>query len=495
MDVPEGVVATARDPLVITLFIFAMGGLLTHLMFRRHPLGRASVRVISLIVLTMVLLYAGVIPYQPLTRTGVPFTDAVHAALKIAWWLWTAWFLVGLMRVFVLAEHRAREGRLVQDLLAGLIYLTACFAIIAYVFDLPIRGLVATSGAIAIVLGLALQSTLKDVFSGIVLSFSRPYWPGDWISVDGATEGRVIEMRWRATHVLTATRDLAIVPNSTITKAQIVNASSPSGIHGMTVPIQLGAKIAPAPSAEILRHAVLTTRLILTFPAPSVAITSITPDAIKCEISFFVEALDQSARAQNELFDWIYRHLAVAGIDDGSKIPQDVKTAAARALDLSAIFADLTEGERDTLAAKAKRKRYDEGAVLVDPGTVLRSLFVIGAGVASQTITTSEGEVESLRLGPGDHFGEIGMLAGQPTEATLKALVPVTIYELAKEDLGPVLQTRPEISGELGRALARRQAVGQLSASPNADKTVAPGHLTAWFSERLQRLFELANAE
>jgi CRP-like cAMP-binding protein len=181
---------------------------------------------------------------------------------------------------------------------------------------------------------------------------------------------------------------------------------------------------------------------------------------------------------QNELFDWIYRHLAVAGIDDGSKIPQDVKTAAARALDLSAIFADLTEGERDTLAAKAKRKRYDEGAVLVDPGTVLRSLFVIGAGVASQTITTSEGEVESLRLGPGDHFGEIGMLAGQPTEATLKALVPVTIYELAKEDLGPVLQTRPEISGELGRALARRQAVGQLSASPNADKTVAPGHLT-----------------
>jgi hypothetical protein len=120
MDMPEGAVATAHDPLVITLCIFSLGGLLTHLMFRHHPLGRASVRVISLLVLTIVLLYAGVVPYEPLTPTGVPFKDAVHAALKIAWWLWTAWLLVGLMRVFVLAEHGARDGRLVEDLLAGL---------------------------------------------------------------------------------------------------------------------------------------------------------------------------------------------------------------------------------------------------------------------------------------------------------------------------------------------------------------------------------------
>ncbi len=118
-----------------------MGGLLTHFLFRRHPLGRAMVRVIFLVVLTLVLLHAGVVPYEPLTRTGVPFQDAVHAALKIAWWLWAAWFLVGFLRVFVVTEHRPREGKLVQDLLAGLIYLAAVFAIIAYVFDLPIQGL------------------------------------------------------------------------------------------------------------------------------------------------------------------------------------------------------------------------------------------------------------------------------------------------------------------------------------------------------------------
>ena len=435
----------------------------------------------------------------------MPLRDAVHAVLKIAWWLLAAWFVVGFLRVFVVTEHRPREGKLVQDLLAGLIYLAAVFAIIAYVFDLPIQGLIATSGAIAIILGLALQSTLSDVFSGIVLNFSRPYRPGDWISIDGGTDGRVIEMNWRAT-VLTAKRDLAIVPNSAIAKAKIINSSSPSGIHGVTVTVQLDAGTAVATGSEILRRAVLSTRLILATPAPSVAVKSITADAIEFDVSFFVEELAHSARAQNELFDWISRHLAAAGVGLASSqnppywlpqaaIPKNPKTAAERAIDLVAIFAELTEEERKTLAAKAKHKHYDEGEALVEPGDMLQSLFIVGAGVVSLTAVMSEGEIEFLRIGPGDHFGEIGMLTGHPAEATLKALVPATTHELSKEDLAPVLEARPEVSHELSRALARRQAAGQLIASANIDKGVPPRRVAAWFSDRLHRLFDLANAE
>jgi len=506
IDLPAAGAAAARDPLVVTLFIFSLGGLLTHVLFRRHPLGRAMVRVFFLVVLSIVLLRAGVVPYEPLTPTGAPFQDAVHAALKIAWWLWAAWFVVGFLRVFVVTEHRPREGKLVQDLLAGLVYLAALFAIVAYVFDLPIKGLLATSGAIAIILGLALQSTLSDVFSGIVLNFSRPYRPGDWISIDGGTDGRVIEMNWRATHVLTAKRDLAIVPNSTIAKAKIVNASSPSGIHGMTVTVQLDAKTPPATSAEILQQAILNTQLILAAPAPLVVVKSITADATEFDISFFVEELAQSTRAQNELFDRISRHLAAAGIGLASTqsqppwapqaaLSQSAKTAAERAVDLVAIFAGLTDGERKTLAAKTKHRHFDAGEALVEPGTVLHSLFVIGGGVVSMSQVMSEGEIELLRIGPGDHFGEIGLLTGHAAEATLRALVPITTYELAKEDLAPVLEARPEVSHELCRALARRQAAGQLIASTGIDKSVPPSRVAAWFSDRLHRLFDLANAE
>src|SRR5438128_8938120 len=286
----SAVIDTAeRDPLVVAFGLMVLGGLTTHFLLKKQPFMRAIIRVVFLILLTIVLVNAGIVPYQPLQLTGTPFLDVVHGALKVAWWFWTAWFLVGFLRAFVIVEHRPREGKLLQDLFAGLIYLAALFAVIAYVFDLPIQGLLATSGAVAIILGLALQSTLCDVFSGVVLIFSLPYPPGDWISIDGSTDRRVIEMNWRATHVLTGRRDLAIVPNSTIAKSKIVNVSSPSGIHGVTITVQLDPKTPPATGTEILGHAILSCRLIVAAPSPTVTVKSIAATYTEVEMTFSLE--------------------------------------------------------------------------------------------------------------------------------------------------------------------------------------------------------------
>jgi hypothetical protein len=45
------------------------------------------------------------------------------------------------------------------------------------------------------------------------------------------------------------------------------------------------------------------------------------------------------------------------------------------------LFSGLTEGERKMLAGKAKHRQCDAGEALVEPGQVLTSLFIIGAGV------------------------------------------------------------------------------------------------------------------
>jgi len=498
--------AALHDPLFVTLCALSFVGLVAHFLFRRHPLGRPLVRVVFLGVLTIVLLHAGIVPYHPLVLSGAPLEDVAHAALKLAWWALAARFVVGVLRAFVATEHRPHEGKLVQDLLAGFIYIAAFFAIISFVFDLPIEGLLATSGAIAIIVGLALQSTLSDVFSGVVLNFSRPFRPDDWISIDGSTEGRVIEMNWRATYVLTAKRDLAIVPNSTIAKAKIVNGSSPTNIHGITVTVRLGAGTSPSVGTEILQLAILNTRLIMATPAPVVTVKSVSADGVQFDIDFYVEELAQSARAQNELFDWISRHLAAAGIALASNqgtpawlppaaIPDNPKTAPERALDLVDLFFGLTQQERKMLAGKTTYRHYDAGEALVEPGTVLTSLFVIGAGVLSFTSVGAEGDIEILRIGPGDYFGEVGMLTGRPAEATARALAPVTIYELSKEDMAPVLEARPEVSHEMCRALATRQAAGRLLASTGIDKSVPPSRVAAWFSDRLHRLFDVVAAE
>jgi CRP-like cAMP-binding protein len=313
-------------------------------------------------------------------------------------------------------------------------------------------------------------------------------------------------MNWRATYVLTVRRDLAIVPNSIIAKSKIVNVSSPSGIHGTTVAVQLDAKTPPAIGAEILEHALLNCKLILATPAPTITIKTVNASYTEFEVTLFVEELASTTKAQNKFFDAMYRHLAVAGVDFAppenqpdrtaeDQALQGAKTRPEKLLELVAIFATLTSDERAAIATNLKQKFYDKGETLVDPEVVLQSLFVIGAGVLSIIRATTEGEMEVMRLGPGDYFGEIGMLTGAPTTGKFTPLTPVTVYELAKGDLAPILEARPQVSQELCRALARRQAAGRSDATHEIAQTVPAHRLTSWFSDRLHRLYDIANAE
>jgi CRP-like cAMP-binding protein len=257
----------------------------------------------------------------------------------------------------------------------------------------------------------------------------------------------------------------------------------------------------------MLAHAILNCRLIVTTPAPIVTVKAINATYTECEITFFVDELAAVTRAQNQLFDLIFRHLTVAGIAlapaqnhphwaGEDQVAQPCKPGPERVLELVAIFASLTRDERKAIAAQLTPVSYDQGETLVEPGTVLHSLCIVGAGVLSFTREASEGgEIELLRLGPGDHFGELGMLTGAPATAKISALLPATIYELAKDDLSPILEARPAVAHELCQALARRQRAGQLVASTELVETVPAHRLTTWFSERLHRLYDAASAE
>jgi hypothetical protein len=101
---------------------------------------------------------------------------------------------------------------------------------------LPVGTLLATSGAVAIVVGLALQSALGDAFSGRVLNLRRPYRIDDWMAVDSTLEGQLIETNWRATHLMTVERHVAIVPNSVMAKTRFVNANTTTVPRGVTAP-------------------------------------------------------------------------------------------------------------------------------------------------------------------------------------------------------------------------------------------------------------------
>ena len=89
------------------------------------------------------------------------------------------------------------------------------------------------------------------------------------------------------------------------------------------------------------------------------------------------------------------------------------------------MFVSLTLGERAAIAAKLIKASYEKGDVFVRPDEVLQSLFIVGSGVLSVTQPGHNiAEKEWARFGPGDYFGEMGLLAGKRATANITAVAP-----------------------------------------------------------------------
>lgn len=490
------------DPLLLAGVIIVAGYTVLQLIPRVRLFERFLCQLISFIGFTIMLRAAGVIPSAPTPTLGQTSTFILVSVFKLIWWLALAWLIVGF--VHTIFKRQLRETRLAQDLIAGIAYTGAAVAIIAYVFNLPVQGLLTASGIIAIVLGLALQSTLGDVFSGIVLNISKPYRPGDWVILDDGLQGRVIETSWRSTQILTGSNDLAAVPNSLIAKGKLVNVSYPARAHGITIIVRLEPAMPPARECAVLETALLGCNQILRTPPPSVSIRTLDALALECELQFFVATIENAAEAQNEVFDLVHRHCAAAGVRLAAP-PESPVTLPARSgretsdstprrlLERLPLFASLSEDERNTLAPKMKLRTCKADEIVAESGSVATSLSIIGNGVlvALQNGGPDKGEVEIVRLGPGDCFGQAGVLTGAPAAFKVKSLTRAALYEITKDDLAPVLKERPAIAAELGHILSRRTALGEKLREHQAEQASHEEDLAEWLTTRIRALFGL----
>ena len=215
--------AFLASPLVQLNFVGLAGIVVWHLIPRRRANTRLVVQIAFFVVMTAILVGNDIAPHRFEGDGAEDASALLVVSAKLLWWVHLAWAIIGFVRIYLVLEGRPREARLLQDLVVGVVYLGTALSILAFVFGVPIGTLVATSGVIAIILGLALQNTLSDVFSGIALTLGRPYVIGDWILLSDGTEGRVVESTWRSTHLLTGANNVVVLPNSFLAKLGLTN--------------------------------------------------------------------------------------------------------------------------------------------------------------------------------------------------------------------------------------------------------------------------------
>ncbi len=95
-------------------------------------------------------------------------------------------------------------------------------------FGINITALAAALGIAGLGFALAAQDTIADAIAGMLILADRPFRVGDRINIDAIdTWGDVVEIGLRTTRIRTRDNRLVIVPNSTISKNEVVNYSYP----------------------------------------------------------------------------------------------------------------------------------------------------------------------------------------------------------------------------------------------------------------------------
>lgn len=88
-----------------------------------------------------------------------------------------------------------------------------------------IASIITALGAATVAIGLALQDSLKNIASGIMILINKPFEVGDFIEISGL-QGRVTRIDISNTHLLTGDNKEIILPNSNIAVNNLINFSS-----------------------------------------------------------------------------------------------------------------------------------------------------------------------------------------------------------------------------------------------------------------------------
>lgn len=130
----------------------------------------------------------------------------------------------------MLSERQASR-RLFYKRLIPVMRLTAwgiaLYVVLAYIFQLDQRSLLAAGAAVAVAVGFAAQDIVKNVFGGIIIIFDQTFQVGDKIRV-GGTYGEVISIGLRATRIVTPDDNEVTVPNAHVIDSQVANANTGS---------------------------------------------------------------------------------------------------------------------------------------------------------------------------------------------------------------------------------------------------------------------------
>jgi small-conductance mechanosensitive channel len=369
--------------------------------------------------------------------------------------------------------HRSRTGvdtpKILRDLVDGFLSVLVALVILQATFNIDLGAVLASSAVISLVLGLALQETLGNLFAGLSLQAERPFGEGDWVRI-GAHQGKVIEIGWRATRILTGAGEGLTIPNNAVAKEAVYNLSRRGSVM-RKVTLALAYDVPPNAFKDAALTVVRSNPRIVAEPAPIVRTAELAASAIQYEVLFWVSRWEQGGEVEDEVRSqlWYRLHragIALSAVGNEVRLARGVRPpAGAEEIDAAGLLsqvdflAPVEPALREALVARARVARFGRGEVILRQGdTAPAPFYVVADGEVMVRFRSPDGrEQEVARLGPGEFFGEMAALTGDPRTATVTASQDSDLVAVEREAFAELFARAPEAARKLADVLARRR--------------------------------------
>ena len=358
--------------------------------------------------------------------------------------------------------------KILRDLLDAVLYLIAFAVILRVTLKVDLGTLVGTSAVLSVVIGLALQETLGNLFAGLSLQVERPFYVGDWITV-GHHTGKVVNVAWRATRILTRRNEYITIPNAAVAKESVINYTRAREGVATEFLFELAYEVPPNEAFRVCMTVLKEHPLIPQSPPPEFRVNKFASSGVEYEVRFFVHDYPDAENLQHEVHTRLWYALRRAGMT----IPyptrtlymqQVTETTTARMeeqREISQLLSHIDflrplgpEG-LERLASRSHRHEFGRGEVVIRQGEQGDTFYVIMHGELGVQVSGSTTEV--ARLQRGDFVGEMSLLTGEPRAANVNAATDATLLVVDRASFAEHLSSHQELAQGISEALARRR--------------------------------------
>ena len=420
--------------------------------------------------------------------------------------------VVAVVDIFLGRYRKIETPVILRDIGMIVLYVVTVILVLGKA-GVNLTSILTTSAVLTAIIGFALQETLSSIIAGLAIQVEKPFDVGEFVQFKEQT-GQVLEINWRTTKILTAHRDVVVIPNNVITREPLINFSAPNRVHRRKVKLGLPYEVAPNTAKASILAALRNVDGVAHDPEPRVLVVEYADFSIVYRILFYIEEFGDREFIEDRVLTRIWYQLR----RDGIKIPfpiQDINVHSVAAdaeaerqteelrrrrsaLDSVPFFAPLSEEERDRLARGMRSESYAKSELVIRQGDGGDSFYLISEGQVQVRVGSPEspagpssGNVVAT-LTAGQFFGEMSLMTGERRSATVVALTDTRLYVVDRDAFQGIIASNQQLVTAIGEVLAERRAGLEARRSQlRDDATAASGDDQDSLIRKIRHFFRL----